>query len=540
MKKIQKSQIIKQENGITLIALVITIIVLLILAGVTIAMLMGNNGILRQAGDAKVMTNLSKVDEAIKLYKSSLKVNKVVDEGSTEEVTIDDLIKNVVLKEYVIEETLRPIAVVEGYDKLNISDKFGEGYKNIEEKTIEGESTPYIGTVNELNNVCAIDLTDGTLYYLESGKVWSIEGKKEIANNYERVNAQEGEWTFDSTTKTLTGYLGDLTVARGEQEVGEVKVPNYYNGERVSALGNSVFASNTNLTKLTISKGIQSIRDNCFYGCSNLVGDLIIPDSIKTIGKYSFRECTGLTGSLDLGEVETIGQGAFQQCSKLTGDLIIPDSVKNLKNEVFFRCSGFKGRLKIGKGIDRIESLTFSGCSGLTGNLEIPEGISSIGNSAFGGCSKLTGDLIIPNSVTSIGSNAFNGCSSLDGQLKIGANVETIGEAAFQACSKLKGEVIIPDSVTTMGRYAFFHDSSLEKIYIGKGLTKIGQWNFLGCTRCKEVYIPQNITIIDDSAFSNLAAESIIYVQNSSQVELLEGKYTADNTTVIVDPSKFE
>ena len=38
----------KQENGITLIALVVTIIVLLILAGISIAMLTGQNGILNR------------------------------------------------------------------------------------------------------------------------------------------------------------------------------------------------------------------------------------------------------------------------------------------------------------------------------------------------------------------------------------------------------------------------------------------------------------------------------------------------------------
>ena len=43
----------KKERGITLIALVITIIVLLILAGVSIAMLTGQNGILTQANKSK-------------------------------------------------------------------------------------------------------------------------------------------------------------------------------------------------------------------------------------------------------------------------------------------------------------------------------------------------------------------------------------------------------------------------------------------------------------------------------------------------------
>ena len=44
---------LKQRNGITLIALVITIVVLLILAGVTIAMLTRENGILGKATTAK-------------------------------------------------------------------------------------------------------------------------------------------------------------------------------------------------------------------------------------------------------------------------------------------------------------------------------------------------------------------------------------------------------------------------------------------------------------------------------------------------------
>ena len=58
---------IKQKNGITLIALVITIIVLLILAGVSIAMLTGQNGILTQAQNAKTTNADKNAEEKIKL-----------------------------------------------------------------------------------------------------------------------------------------------------------------------------------------------------------------------------------------------------------------------------------------------------------------------------------------------------------------------------------------------------------------------------------------------------------------------------------------
>ena len=54
---------LKERKGITLIALVITIIVLLILAGVSIAMLTGQNGILTQAQNAKATTEKAEVKE---------------------------------------------------------------------------------------------------------------------------------------------------------------------------------------------------------------------------------------------------------------------------------------------------------------------------------------------------------------------------------------------------------------------------------------------------------------------------------------------
>ena len=67
---------IKQAKGITLIALVITIIVLLILAGVAISMLTGENGILKQATSAKDTTDKSEFEEQVKLAVMAAKTNK--------------------------------------------------------------------------------------------------------------------------------------------------------------------------------------------------------------------------------------------------------------------------------------------------------------------------------------------------------------------------------------------------------------------------------------------------------------------------------
>ena len=67
MIKRTMDKIKKQQKGITLIALVVTIIILLILAGVSIAMLTGNNGVLTQAKSAKENTRVGEVQEKVKL-----------------------------------------------------------------------------------------------------------------------------------------------------------------------------------------------------------------------------------------------------------------------------------------------------------------------------------------------------------------------------------------------------------------------------------------------------------------------------------------
>ena len=60
---------LRRETGITLLALVITIIVLLILAGITIGMLTGDNGIITKSEDAKFLSNVRQLEEEIDLYK---------------------------------------------------------------------------------------------------------------------------------------------------------------------------------------------------------------------------------------------------------------------------------------------------------------------------------------------------------------------------------------------------------------------------------------------------------------------------------------
>ena len=75
MKKLNKT-LKNNEKAITLIALVITIIVLLILAGISISMLSGDNGILQQTTNARTRTIHANVLEQMQLEASAYTVDK--------------------------------------------------------------------------------------------------------------------------------------------------------------------------------------------------------------------------------------------------------------------------------------------------------------------------------------------------------------------------------------------------------------------------------------------------------------------------------
>ena len=64
----------KSSSGITLIALIVTIIVLLLLAGVTIATLTGETGILSQAQNASQLTEIARVEEEANLILMESKI----------------------------------------------------------------------------------------------------------------------------------------------------------------------------------------------------------------------------------------------------------------------------------------------------------------------------------------------------------------------------------------------------------------------------------------------------------------------------------
>ena len=80
------------NKGITLIALVITIIVLLILAGVSIAMLTGQNGILTQASNSKDKTTAAEIAERVNMELNVQLPRAMAGESFN---TAEDIVKNI-------------------------------------------------------------------------------------------------------------------------------------------------------------------------------------------------------------------------------------------------------------------------------------------------------------------------------------------------------------------------------------------------------------------------------------------------------------
>ena len=176
--------------------------------------------------------------------------------------------------------------------------------------------------------------------------------------------------------------------------------------------------------------------------------DVIIGNSVTSIGSYAFYGCSSLASVTIGNSVTTIGDRAFAGCSGMT-ILTIPSSVTSIGNEAFFgvgirkinvsvtNYSAFCNNKVMGYicetfdypvtlidrngneikefvipyGVTKIDKFAFYYCIGLT-SVTIPNSITSISDGAFRRCSGLT-SVSIPSSVTSIGYYAFSYCFSL-------------------------------------------------------------------------------------------------------------------------------
>ena len=293
------SKIQRDMKGITLIALVITIIVLLILAGVSIATLTGENGILTRATQAKEDTTKEGAREKLSLILNELQTEKI---PKGESLALGDALAS----------------EIGAFDEVT--------------------SATYTGQVIEV-------VIDG--YTFEVNGDLGIENKKEIAK-VEPENINDWEWIEKDGYLLLTSYKGNDT---------KVVIPNYINGKWVKGIlsnektygdiptvsfwGENIceyvdryaswgfYVQNT-IKEIIISEGIIMIGERAFMYTRNLE-KVEIPRSVIHIGREAFdlgtvngwetKDENKLTTVNLYNNIETMGIGAFTGRGNITLNL---------------------------------------------------------------------------------------------------------------------------------------------------------------------------------------------------------------------------
>ncbi len=296
----------------------------------------------------------------------------------------------------------------------------------------------------------------------------------------------EKVFTFEfdaySQSYTVTGLVKEV----GEFEMpssGVLEIPSSYQGKPVTQIGSGAFEGRTDIVgSVVIPDSVKTIKFNAFLGCSALTG-INIPDSVTEIGSDAFSGCYALQSIIIPKCMTTIGNGVFRGCSTLTG-------------------------INISDSVTEIESNAFLGCSSLA-SITIPDGVTSIGSSAFESCSALeTVEISDTSQLTSIGTDTFKNCSSLT-SINIPDGVTEIGRQAFYGCSALKAiEIADTSQLASIGTSAFENCSSLTSISIPEGITTIQGNTFKGCFTLAEVNLPSTLTAIKGDSFSGGAFEN--------------------------------
>ncbi len=223
-----KLNYLKGKNGITLIALVITIIVLLILAAVSIATLTGDNGILTKAQTASEKTKEASIKEEIETEIMASFDNT----GSFDAETFKTKMKEAGAT--VTEEGEDIVVEKDGYE-ATIDAKTGEikkyestkgvrpEIKATVEKTGDNKATIKVEVTNEVEKVDSITVTNldtGDTYEVTvNGKTGSIEVGKNGTYKIEVKATTEGVQKTGETTTVVNVIPVTFTTAQGKIDV---------------------------------------------------------------------------------------------------------------------------------------------------------------------------------------------------------------------------------------------------------------------------------------------------------------------------------
>jgi Tfp pilus assembly protein PilE len=213
----------KQSNGITLIAVVITIIILLILAGITVSQLTGNKGIINMAQKAKETTKKAELEETVSLAIQNLQRNKTI----TPSMIADYINSNYDRTNVTAETNAFPTNIIFAEENVKVGvsrdfsvrDEFTEGeYREDLEDTIsllqvaEGN----LADVHEILQRMAELTVHASNNGIDAQDLYMIQ--QEISDLIEEIDRIASETEYNDE-KLLDGTFSGYTVDLGDEVI---------------------------------------------------------------------------------------------------------------------------------------------------------------------------------------------------------------------------------------------------------------------------------------------------------------------------------
>ena len=496
-KQIKQFKILKENNGITLIALVITIIVLLILAGVSIAMLTSTGNIIQKARNAKDNTEIAREKEQIQLAVAAVMESEK---------------NNIIEKSKLNEELSKYNATIVSEDensyyiKYNDSQRYYRLDKNGNLELLENvtEKKLTVQCVNSKNDILQeetyIIITDN--YKEELPKIndytsfedtisGEITEDTVVSHLYYKILDDDTELVFtglDSSGNITTveedivSYMiGDNTKSNAnglkETEISSIlRIPEKYKEKNVTKIPTHAFYQVSNIFKAYVPASVKVLETESFGYCKNL--EYIYIDAERTKGSVFWVD--EKLKKVDIGKnVKGLDGTTFWKCPNLEDVTIYTEQadinaivfnweVKALKE---FKVNEGNSKYTVDNGILFSENGTRL-CAyppGKTEEYEFPSTVTVMNDFAFCGNNHIS-QIIIPSSIEKIPTEAFYACGNL-GYAMI--NSKSIGTYAFEVCSNLR-KVDIGTNVTEIQWRAFSRCTNIEEFNY-KGT--IDQWN---------------------------------------------------------------
>ncbi|MEM9237147.1 MAG: leucine-rich repeat domain-containing protein, partial [Verrucomicrobiota bacterium] len=253
--------------------------------------------------------------------------------------------------------------------------------------------------------------------------------------------------------------------------------------DTVRAIGRFAFSGCTSLSSIDFPDNLETIDEEAFRHCTSLTS-VALPNNLETIGSGAFRHCTSLTSVVLPNDLETISSGMFSDCTSLT-NVVLPAKLKITGTFSFFSCTSLKS-INFPESLETIGSGTFESCTSLT-DVNLPDGLITIDDSAFKRCSSLV-EVRIPNSIKHLSSSVFFECLALR-TVFLPEEIETLGAFVFSGCVELKA-IVFPSSLSSIGDHSF-SDTGLTQLTVPNTVVMIGDNAFLDCKDLTGVSLPE-------------------------------------------------